>query len=63
MPEETEKIMENTKRKRIEVWFTAEGYNQLLKLNSLRVATEKRNIPVSQTVRDIIEEKFKLVIG
>jgi len=50
-------------RKRIDLRLSAEVYNQVLKLNSLRLAAEKVNVSVTRTISDIIEEKFRKTIG
>lgn len=55
--------MPNEKYKRIDLRLSQEVYNQLLKLNSLRIAAEKTNISVTKTISDVIEEKFKQSIG
>jgi len=49
--------------KRIDLRLSLDTYNKLLKLNSLRLAAERKNISLTKTLSDIIDERFQRAIG
>jgi len=50
-------------KKRIDLRLSPEVYNQILKLNSLRIASEKMNISLTKTISELITERFQKTIG